>query len=386
MTPENPQTDAEFDARTATLLRSVVAGHRADGTPEPADPQGPAARALLERMLATPAGAATSERHAATPLKRPDERPEARPDERPGVRPVTPAASRPATRVDSGPASRVDAGPASRVDSGPSSRGGSRPASGSGRARIRPLGRRTGPRTGSRAGSRVGRRALLALGALVLAAALGVAGLASPQQAFATWTSTPTHISDDRALATITQCRDDLLRGGDWPGADGAPSRAQVEGLTLVIAERRGRNTFGVLAGDGWMMDCLATDSWLPFTGVGGSASGLSPIPRGQVPANGLGMVWQSGSMTSGLGTSASFESVVAQVGSQVRSVRLQTQRGPVQASVAGGFAAAWWPVDGDPQVDSPVSATLTLTDGRTVEVPDVTAAGADYARRHGAS
>ena len=366
MTPENPQTDSEFDARTATLLRSVVAGHRGDGTPEPADPQGPAAQALLERVLATPVGQATSERYAATPLDRPDDLTDRRPDERPGIRPAARAASRPASRVDARPASGV----------------GSRPGSGSARARTRPLGRRGGSPTGPRRG----RRILLSLCALVLAAAMGLAGLASPQRAFATWTSTPTHISDDRALATITRCRDDMLRGGDWLGTDGAPSRAQVKGLTLVIAERRGRNAFGVLAGDGWMMDCLATDSWLPFVGGGGSASGLSPIPRGQVPANGLGMVWRSGSMTSGLGTSASFESVVAQVGSQVRSVRLQTTRGPVQASVAGGFAAAWWPVDGDPQVDSAVSATLTLTDGRTVEVPDVTAAGADYARRHGTS
>lgn len=367
MTPQTPQPDTdEFDARTAALLRSVVAGHRVDGTPEPADPQEPAARALLAQMLATPAEEETSESQPVTPLERPGVRPATPATPQPACQPATPAACQPASRTDS----RPDYPPASRVGSGPAARRA--------RERTRPLGRR--------AGSRAGRRILLALSALALAAALGLAGLASPQQAFATWTSTPTHISDDRALATITQCRDDLLRTGDWLGTDGAPSRAQVEGLTLVIAERRGRTAFGVLAGDGWMMDCLATGSWLPFLGGGGSASGLSPIPRGQVPANGVGMVWRSASTTSGLGASASFESVVAQVGSQVRSVRLQTARGPVHASVAGGFAAAWWPVEGDPQVDSAVSATLTLTDGRTVEVHDVTAAGADYARRHRAS
>ena len=68
------------------------------------------------------------------------------------------------------------------------------------------------------------------------------------------------------------------------------------------------------------------------------------------------------------------YEAVYAQAGRDVVGATLHTAKGDVEASLAGGFLAAWWPSEQPSGNDPlpPVSATLRLRDGRTVEVTDL--------------
>lgn len=313
------------------LLRSVVAGYRHDGTPDASSPRATSQRAqdLLTAVLATPGG------YAAGPVF------EAVPD-------------RPAPRADA---------------TGPGA---------------------TGPR-GTRPGRSSRRTRYLALGAgamLLAGAAVILPNVLGTDSAFATWTRVPTLITDARAQETAIECRDEWKRHNDptfGPPLEGLPSNAQIDAMHVVIAERRGLNTFAVMSGGGWVSDCLVGEQpgLLPFpwSGGGSAASGVSPLPEAaDVPADGVGMVWRSGSSSSGtFRKEENFESLFAQVGDDVTAATLHTVQGDIEASVAGGFLAAWWPT---PSAIEPlghdISATLRLHDGALVQVPSLDQVGYD--------
>lgn len=338
-----PDDETPLTEREERLLRSVVAGYRHDGTPDEqhrtaADPDSPRARDLLTSVLSTPGGGA------------------------PGS-PAAPAAG-PALDAPDRPARRADA---------------ARPAAGSTLA---------GP---GRSARRTRRNRLLGLGAgalLLAGAAVVLPNLTGTDRAFATWTRVPTLITDSRAAGTAAECRDnwkehnDPATGGPM---EGMPTDAQLDALQVVIAERRGDSTFAVMAGGGLVADCLATESpvasFLPWVSGSSSASGLSDLPDSSLaPPDGIGMVWRQGSGGSGTFRDESyFESLYAQAGADVVAATLHTAHGDVEASVAGGFLAAWWPVepdDFDVTLERDIAATLRLRDGRVVAVASLNAVG----------
>lgn len=228
---------------------------------------------------------------------------------------------------------------------------------------------------------RRGRRLALAAAAV----AVGLLAVAIPRggdSAFASWTRVPTSISDEDAGAMLESCRGSLAEVAH--GAD-LPSRADVEEMSVVIADRRGDATYGVLVGEGWMADCMWIDEPRTFPlrdadpRAGVSGASFAPLPTSPVAPDGLSDVgrWGMGQTESSADGSPAYEVLDARVGDDVRGVVLHTAEGDVTATVAGGWAAAWWPTTMSPDIAvGPVGATLTLGDGSTREIADVSGAG----------
>ncbi|PWJ48317.1 hypothetical protein SAMN06264364_13142 [Quadrisphaera granulorum] len=170
--------------------------------------------------------------------------------------------------------------------------------------------------------------------------------------AFASWTPTPTPLSDDRAAALQADC----LSTGAALGFGGA----QVAGLS----EARGTYSFTVVATPIGVGNCFLLDEAPVGTDgeqeQGAVSWGLSADLPAPAP-DGTAVSWGATSSTA----AGTFTSAIGRVGDDVTAVRLTTADGRhVLATVADGYFAAWWPG----KAEQELTIQVTLKDGRTAE------------------
>jgi hypothetical protein len=218
------------------------------------------------------------------------------------------------------------------------------------------------------------RRRLLVSAGLVAAAGAGIpALLLGGGSAFASWTPKPEPLTAAAVSEAAGTCR--------------AALAVPDHGERVVIAERRGGWTYVLIAGPEAEGACLRPDDLVGhqdpedhradgFFGGYTTEPVEAPTPArdrivetestaGSVPTPGL---WPF-SKDEGW-----FSSVQGYVGSDVTGVTVHTPVGTdVEASVANGRFAAWWPSDQPSSENSEVMAawtyTVTLADGSTRRV-----------------
>lgn len=232
---------------------------------------------------------------------------------------------------------------------------------------------------------RLGRLASLGAVAAATVALLATPNLLGGDTAYASWTSRPTPVLSEpaqqigeacRAFLTDTTPTDAEIKAMTASGDTGWVGRKDIETAKVYIAERRGDWQFVLLgSADGVEGTCLFTPAG-PIArffgaGYGNGAGSLGRTDVAPPTSTGMAVTTLGGSSTNG----DAFQYVSGLVGSQVRSVTVTTPTRRVEASVADGRFAAWWPVptpkgaDGDPLED--VTFTVTLLDGTVV--PDLT-------------
>ncbi|MHB8275548.1 MAG: hypothetical protein ACYDC9_12440 [Dermatophilaceae bacterium] len=214
------------------------------------------------------------------------------------------------------------------------------------------------------------RRWVLAGAAMVGVGALVVApGMLGGQNAFASWSATAKSVPPAEAAVAGKDCRTQWGGpGGVGPGSDGKV----VETADTVLVERRGAWTFVLLRGvGGFEANCLNKDKGTGdgFTGTGSTGTyDVAAVASNTVAIHTLGV---------GGDDQSSYGESTGRVGSDVASVVINTaQQGPVEATVHGGYFAAWWPGPGVVHGEKPgpdPTYTLILKDGTTkADIPMV--------------
>ncbi|WP_422116408.1 hypothetical protein [Brachybacterium sp. UNK5269] len=174
-----------------------------------------------------------------------------------------------------------------------------------------------------------------------------------PTTASATWTAVGEPVGAD-ALG-VQQC-------ARW-------WQVQSPQLRPVLQERRGDTTL-VLASDGAGGELLCTATLVPGQEpIGGMTSVEDTTAALPTPDSAAVVMvettfsdaavqngWQAHGRTA----------VTGHVGPEVTGLVLATRAGPVQASLAEGRFAAWWPIEDDSDPHPAVVATLSLADGTT--------------------
>ena len=214
--------------------------------------------------------------------------------------------------------------------------------------------------------------ALVGVGALVLAP-----GMVRDQTAFASWSATPTAVAPGPATVSAEDCRTTHARiatrrsqeGQSSPGSD----RTGADTADVLLVERRGVWTFVVLGGaGGFEATCLLRDT----PGGRASSTGFSGTLEAGTVASASNTVVTHGANAIVYDDSILRE-IIGRVGSNVASVVINTrEQGPVNASVHGGYFAAWWPgppIVGVVGTDPQPTITLILKDGTTTaDIPMV--------------
>lgn len=213
-----------------------------------------------------------------------------------------------------------------------------------------------------------GRRWAWILGAVaaVTVAALLLPGLGD-REAFASWTARPAGVPVEDAELAAEACRDvwaETATAGPAADSQAAPvlTTQVLEDMDVVLAERRGDHLLTIIGSDGWLAQCLL--------GPGAGGSALAPPGLyeqfGPLPPDTID--WIS-ALTSGI-DEGYYVAVFGRVGADVVAVTLQPPGlEPVQATVAAGYYAAWWPTT-DPRSDDPtrITATVRLRSGEVRE------------------
>jgi hypothetical protein len=216
-------------------------------------------------------------------------------------------------------------------------------------------------------------RLLVPAGLAGAAGAAVTALLVSGGSALASWTPEPQPLAHAAAAAAAATCRVVL----EVPG----------QGARVAVAERRGGWTYVLIAGPAGQAACLMPDDLVgqpdPAEHRGeGFFGGYSPDPV-EVATPGRDRIVETESTAGSVIVSRPwplrdeegwFSSVQGYVGSDVTRVTVHTPTGAdVEASVAGGRFAAWWPSEqpGSDHLDAmgAWTYTVTLVDGTTRRV-----------------
>lgn len=214
---------------------------------------------------------------------------------------------------------------------------------------------------------------------LVPVGLVGAAGAAVPVlllgggSAFGSWTPTPEQLTPEATSAAALTCR--------------AVLGVADQGEPAVLAERRGGWTYVLISGPTEEGSCLMPDELVGhrapaerrgdvgFFGTYSTDPSGAPSPardslreteamQGSVPADGFWPFSEDGW----------FSLVGGYVGSDVTGVIVHTPIGTdVEASVANGRFAAWWPSDQpsseNPEVMGAWTYTVTLADGTARQI-----------------
>ncbi|HEX6248548.1 MAG TPA: hypothetical protein VFZ64_11810 [Nocardioidaceae bacterium] len=211
---------------------------------------------------------------------------------------------------------------------------------------------------------------------LVLVGLMGAAGAAVPAlllgggSAFASWTPKPEPLRAAAVSEAAATCR--------------AVLEVPDQGERVVIAERRGGWTYVLIAGPKSEGFCLMRDDLVGHQDPAGHREegffgGYTTDPVG-VPTPARDRIVETESMAGSVPTPGPwlfsddegwFSSVHGYVGSDVTGVTVHPPVGPdVEASVANGRFAAWWPSDQPSSENLEVmeawTYTVTLADGST--------------------
>lgn len=190
------------------------------------------------------------------------------------------------------------------------------------------------------------RRRLLVPVGLVVAAGAGVLALPGGGSAFASWTPKPEPLSAAAGREAAATCRSAL----------GMPD----QGERVVIAERRGGWTYLLLAGPTAEGACLMPDDLVGSQHLADDRRkgffGEYTTDPAEAPTVARDRIVETESRAGSVDTPGAwpfhhgegwFSSVQGRVGRDVTGVTVHTPEGKdVQASVAHGRFAAWWPSD----------------------------------------
>jgi hypothetical protein len=214
---------------------------------------------------------------------------------------------------------------------------------------------------------------------LVLVGLVGAAGTAVPAlllgggSAFASWTPKPEPLTAAAATEAATTCR--------------AALEMPDQGERVVSAERRGEWTYVLIAGPQAEGACLMPDDLVghqdPADHKDEGFFGTYDTDPVEAPTLARDRIVETESMAGSVRTPGRwpfstdegwFSWVQGYVGSDVTGVTVHTPAGPdVEASVANGRFAAWWPSDQpsseNPEVMEAWTYTVTLADGSTRRV-----------------
>jgi hypothetical protein len=220
--------------------------------------------------------------------------------------------------------------------------------------------------------SRRPRRLLLAgaAGIAATAAALVLPTVLSGSQAFASWSPVPMPLAGAHRAAVVDAC---LALEGD--GGRGLRFAADAH-ASVLVAEARGGWSYVIFTVAGSTRplqgSCLIPDDVVthPRPGKGGFFGSLGPT------ADLAGLLPGPGSVRKdsyGVGTvdREAFLYVEGRAGADVRRIEVSTPGGQhVQASLAHGHWAAWWPAGDDsmknPELTGAPTYLVTLRDGTT--------------------
>ena len=224
---------------------------------------------------------------------------------------------------------------------------------------------------------RVSTRLALAA-ASVTGLAIGASVLIPGEGAYAGWSATPRVIDGELAQVALTECSTGFA--GHYENGFGPTATEPTWSGGLV--EQRGRWQLTLVRGDdGTVGMCMHT---LPDDG---SSTGGLNLPRVPAPDsvtvidnNGVfDHVSRNPMVIDGWFGEPEMEGhhyVSGVAGDLVAGIVLHTGDGEVTASLVDGLWAAWWPVPysvgGRPTDTGPTGATLTLTNGTTVELDAV--------------
>lgn len=221
---------------------------------------------------------------------------------------------------------------------------------------------------------RTGTRLAL-VAASVTGLAIGAGTLVPGQSAYAGWSATPRVIDGEPAQAALSECSAGFA--GQYDSGLGPTATEPTWSGGLV--EQRGRWQLTLVRGDdGTVGMCMHT---LPSDG---SATGGLTLPHAPaqdsvtvIDNNGIfDHVSRDLRVINGWFGKPEMEGhhyISGVAGDLVTGIMFHTLDGDVAASLVDGLWAAWWPVaslDGDePTGTGPTGATITLTDGRSVEL-----------------
>jgi hypothetical protein len=218
-------------------------------------------------------------------------------------------------------------------------------------------------------------RAVLAGGvvAAVTTAAVMVPVLVGGDEAFASWSPTPTELTGADRRAAVDACL--VLQGGEGGELAFAPDA----GATVLLAERRGGWSYVILTVEGvsgreLQGSCLMPESLVDdprpgeggfFGSLGGAEETAGPPPQADVvreDSSGFGAVDDD-----------AFVFAEGRAGADVVDIEVTTPGGrEVEASLENGRWAAWWPAGDDamdnPEVTGAPTYTVTLRDGTVTD------------------
>jgi hypothetical protein len=179
------------------------------------------------------------------------------------------------------------------------------------------------------------RRRGLAYGAAVTgAAAAAVVGLAivpsSQSSAFASWTRHPSVLAGDEATTAISACEKQL----------------DVAGLSPRLTEGRGKFAYVVFTGRSTAADCLLLDESGQFRQGGSSGPEAVTQQKSVLTGTRALAVETDGALTVERRNHAA--SVWGWAAPNVKSVRIYSSGGEIDATVSDGLFGAWWPTSTD--------------------------------------
>ncbi len=172
------------------------------------------------------------------------------------------------------------------------------------------------------------------------------------------WTAVPQVVPRAQALAAAERCRE------AWagPASEGSefPDAAERAAMDLLLAERRGGYDLVVIGGGGWLSECM-----LDPDGEGALGALAPPDLSGtseSLPAEDVDLM----SAMTALTDDGYVAAVFGRIGPDVMAVTLlPPDTEPVQATIQGGYFAAFWPAS-TPRAGSleGVEARLVLRSG----------------------
>jgi hypothetical protein len=208
-----------------------------------------------------------------------------------------------------------------------------------------------------------GAAASLAVGAMILPSGLG------QNVAFASWTPVPGKVPTPVLMKASAACIDQLRRMGEPVQGRPAQDQSVVTGdISVRVAEQRGDYVLvAVESANNATATCLSTTADpgrdLGITGVLPTASAPATEPLGANAIRTGGPSLQSDGPNG-------FAVQLGEVGSAVKAVTIHDQGRTVQATVAGGRFAAWWPA-GHWTTASAITYDVTLNDGKVLNNVD---------------
>lgn len=212
-----------------------------------------------------------------------------------------------------------------------------------------------------RQGRRTRRLALAGVAAALTAALVTLPALIGRDQAFATWTATPTPVPAQEQPEAATDCRTSLTDGA------GPEYSARLASAEVAIAESRGVWTTVLLVGpDGFSALCTTDDSTHLFGdrligSMGVTTLTATPVPRDlQATVLGTGTIDGDG-----------ISLAAGEIGSEITGIQYRsTTYGNVIASVSNGYFALWLPgTEFDNATSNGLPVEVTYRDGTTATV-----------------